>query len=139
MEPLRGWAQRGERLVAKVPHGRWKPCTHRYEAGARGTLTKAGAFSGAASGLESGMNSRLFIAGVGEVVGAFLVGVGSEELADGGEEAAPNCPLAISPLPITHHGHFTSASKRGLVYITTRFPVPHRGRTATRSPQQSKN
>ncbi len=75
MEPLRGWAQRGERLVAKVPHGRWKPCTHRYEAGARGTLTKAGAFSGAASGLESGMNSRLFIAGVGEV-----------ELADGGEE-----------------------------------------------------
>ena len=27
MEPLRGWAPRGERLVAKVPHGHWKTMT----------------------------------------------------------------------------------------------------------------
>jgi hypothetical protein len=27
MEPLRGWARRGERLVAKVPHGHWKTMT----------------------------------------------------------------------------------------------------------------
>jgi putative transposase len=27
MEPLRGWAARGERLVAKVPHGHWKTMT----------------------------------------------------------------------------------------------------------------
>src|SRR5208282_4161042 len=27
MEPLRGWAPRGARLVAKVPHGHWKTMT----------------------------------------------------------------------------------------------------------------
>ena len=27
MAPLRGWALRGERLKAKVPHGRWKTMT----------------------------------------------------------------------------------------------------------------
>jgi transposase len=27
MAPLRGWAPRGRRLVAKVPHGRWKTMT----------------------------------------------------------------------------------------------------------------
>jgi hypothetical protein len=27
MEPLRGWAPRGERLVVKVPHGHWKTMT----------------------------------------------------------------------------------------------------------------
>ena len=27
MAPLRGWGRRGERLVAKVPHGRWKTTT----------------------------------------------------------------------------------------------------------------
>src|SRR6202035_2536324 len=27
MEPLRGWAPRGARLVAKVPHGHWKTLT----------------------------------------------------------------------------------------------------------------
>jgi transposase len=27
MAPLRGWAPRGSRLVAKVPHGRWKTMT----------------------------------------------------------------------------------------------------------------
>ena len=27
MAPLRGWAPRGERLVAKVPHGHWKTMT----------------------------------------------------------------------------------------------------------------
>jgi len=27
MEPLRGWAPIGERLVAKVPHGHWKTMT----------------------------------------------------------------------------------------------------------------
>src|SRR5271165_7105892 len=27
MEPLRGWSPRGERLVAKVPHGHWKTMT----------------------------------------------------------------------------------------------------------------
>ena len=27
MAPLRGWAPRGERLRAKVPHGRWKTTT----------------------------------------------------------------------------------------------------------------
>ena len=27
MEPLRGWAPRGERLVAKVPYGHWKTST----------------------------------------------------------------------------------------------------------------
>ena len=27
MAPLRGWAPRGNRLVAKVPHGRWKTTT----------------------------------------------------------------------------------------------------------------
>jgi transposase len=27
IEPLRGWALRGERLVAKVPHGHWKTMT----------------------------------------------------------------------------------------------------------------
>ena len=27
MAPLRGWAPRGERLTAKVPHGRWKTMT----------------------------------------------------------------------------------------------------------------
>jgi transposase len=27
MAPLRGWAPRGERLTAKVPHGRWKTTT----------------------------------------------------------------------------------------------------------------
>ena len=27
MEPLRGWASRGQRLVAKVPHGHWKTTT----------------------------------------------------------------------------------------------------------------
>lgn len=27
MAPLRGWAPRGKRLVAKVPHGRWKTTT----------------------------------------------------------------------------------------------------------------
>ena len=27
MAPLRGWAPRGERLIAKVPHGRWKTTT----------------------------------------------------------------------------------------------------------------
>jgi transposase len=27
MEPLRGWAPQGERLVAKVPHGHWKTMT----------------------------------------------------------------------------------------------------------------
>jgi len=27
MEPLRGWAPQGERLVAKVPHGHWKTLT----------------------------------------------------------------------------------------------------------------
>ena len=27
MEPLRGWAPRGERLVAKVPHGHWQTMT----------------------------------------------------------------------------------------------------------------
>jgi transposase len=27
MAPLRGWSQRGSRLVAKVPHGRWKTMT----------------------------------------------------------------------------------------------------------------
>ncbi len=27
MAPLRGWAPRGNRLVAKVPHGRWKTMT----------------------------------------------------------------------------------------------------------------
>ena len=27
MEPLRGWAPRGDRLVAKVPHGHWKTTT----------------------------------------------------------------------------------------------------------------
>ena len=27
MEPLRGWAPRGERLAAKVPHGHWKTMT----------------------------------------------------------------------------------------------------------------
>ena len=27
MEPLRGWAPLGERLVAKVPHGHWKTST----------------------------------------------------------------------------------------------------------------
>jgi transposase len=27
MAPLRGWAPRGERLIAKVPHGHWKTTT----------------------------------------------------------------------------------------------------------------
>jgi transposase len=27
MAPLRGWAPRGRRLIAKVPHGRWKTMT----------------------------------------------------------------------------------------------------------------
>ena len=27
MAPLRGWAPRGQRLVGKVPHGRWKTMT----------------------------------------------------------------------------------------------------------------
>jgi hypothetical protein len=27
MAPLRGWAPRGERLVAKVPYGHWKTMT----------------------------------------------------------------------------------------------------------------
>ena len=27
MEPLRGWAPRGQRLIAKVPHGHWKTST----------------------------------------------------------------------------------------------------------------
>jgi transposase len=27
MSPLRGWAERGTRLIAKVPHGRWKTTT----------------------------------------------------------------------------------------------------------------
>ncbi len=27
MAPLRGWAPRGQRLKAKVPHGRWKAMT----------------------------------------------------------------------------------------------------------------
>ena len=27
MAPLRGWGRRGERLLAKVPHGRWKTTT----------------------------------------------------------------------------------------------------------------
>ena len=27
MEPLRGWAPKGERLGAKVPHGHWKTMT----------------------------------------------------------------------------------------------------------------
>ena len=27
MEPLRGWAPRGERLIAKVPHGHWRTST----------------------------------------------------------------------------------------------------------------
>jgi len=27
MEPLRGWAPRGERLIAKVPYGHWKTMT----------------------------------------------------------------------------------------------------------------
>src|SRR5712671_6478185 len=27
MAPLRGWAERGRRLTAKVPHGRWKTMT----------------------------------------------------------------------------------------------------------------
>ena len=27
MAPLRGWASRGHRLTAKVPHGRWKTMT----------------------------------------------------------------------------------------------------------------
>ena len=27
MEPLRGWAPLGERLIAKVPHGHWKTST----------------------------------------------------------------------------------------------------------------
>jgi DDE superfamily endonuclease len=27
MEPLRGWAPKGERLVAKVPHGHWQTMT----------------------------------------------------------------------------------------------------------------
>jgi hypothetical protein len=27
MVPLRGWAARGARLVAKVPHGHWKTLT----------------------------------------------------------------------------------------------------------------
>ena len=27
MAPLRGWAPCGERLIAKVPHGRWKTMT----------------------------------------------------------------------------------------------------------------
>jgi transposase len=27
MAPLRGWASRGQRLVGKVPHGRWKTMT----------------------------------------------------------------------------------------------------------------
>jgi hypothetical protein len=27
MAPLRGWAPRGHRLTAKVPHGRWKTMT----------------------------------------------------------------------------------------------------------------
>ena len=27
MAPLRGWAPRGHRLIAKVPHGRWKTTT----------------------------------------------------------------------------------------------------------------
>ena len=27
MAPLRGWAPRGHRLTAKVPHGRWKTTT----------------------------------------------------------------------------------------------------------------
>jgi hypothetical protein len=27
MAPLRGWAPRGSRLTAKVPHGRWKTMT----------------------------------------------------------------------------------------------------------------
>jgi putative transposase len=27
MEPLRGWAPLGQRLVAKVPHGHWKTMT----------------------------------------------------------------------------------------------------------------
>ena len=27
MAPLRGWALRGERLITKVPHGRWKTTT----------------------------------------------------------------------------------------------------------------
>jgi len=27
MAPLRGWAPRGRRLIAKVPHGRWKTTT----------------------------------------------------------------------------------------------------------------
>jgi transposase len=27
MAPLRGWAPRGQRLTAKVPHGRWKTIT----------------------------------------------------------------------------------------------------------------
>ena len=27
MAPLRGWAPRGRRLTAKVPHGRWKTMT----------------------------------------------------------------------------------------------------------------
>jgi putative transposase len=27
MEPLRGWSPRGERLIAKVPHGHWKTMT----------------------------------------------------------------------------------------------------------------
>ena len=27
MSPLRGWAPRGRRLLAKVPHGRWKTLT----------------------------------------------------------------------------------------------------------------
>ena len=27
MAPLRGWAQRGQRIKAKVPHGRWQTMT----------------------------------------------------------------------------------------------------------------
>ena len=27
MAPLRGWASRGHRLTAKIPHGRWKTMT----------------------------------------------------------------------------------------------------------------
>jgi hypothetical protein len=29
MAPLRGWAKRGRRLKAKVPHRRWKTMTFR--------------------------------------------------------------------------------------------------------------
>jgi hypothetical protein len=57
MAPLRGWAPRGQRIKAKVPHGRWQTMTF-LAALRHDRITAPGSLTARSMGKHSGFTSR---------------------------------------------------------------------------------